>query len=377
MFSWQGWSAARLSFAVLLGVLGNPALAQAASPVGTWDCILSGHRAGTAYLTFINAGESTSRGTFSGIEVLVPNNPKPTDVGDARNGGGGDGDTRGGTTTPPPTPGQQIFGYNGPNGPWALDNQGRTIGQFIEVSQLEDCVTNAFPVSTNNIPPISGDFCVPSTNTSITTTTNSVPISANIDGCITTPIGTNIDGTIFTNQTICTTIEVVCYTNMVNCSAITNAISFVGRVVPGRRLTLICTTPFGRTVYQGVPAKVLPDISGDWYGTKTQARIAYQELPITLSPTSDPSLLQFPNVYDVVGAGPGYSYHGNAVLSSRSRISFVFGMDPPLPTDPVTVVRAVTGPFNARRIIALTRGYDQPGGIFTNPVSFKATRFAQ
>lgn len=135
-----------------------------------------------------------------------------------------------------------------------------------------------------------------------------------------------------------------------------------------KRLTLVATTPFGKTLYRGVPAQELQDISGDWYGVKTQNGVAFQEFFSLSNP--------FFNIYDVVGAGPGYSYHGVAMLSSRKKISFAFGMDPPLPTDPVTVVRAVTGPFNVRKIEAKTRGYDQPSGVFTNRISFKAARFA-
>ena len=43
-----------------------PAAAQFASPVGTWDCVVSGSENGIAYLTF-NADY-----TFNGYEVLTP-----------------------------------------------------------------------------------------------------------------------------------------------------------------------------------------------------------------------------------------------------------------------------------------------------------------
>ena len=345
----KSWTAAGLVFAVLLGVYGKPASAQAAHPVvGTWDCILSGPRGGTAYLTFFEDEESMNHGTFIGYEVMVPKHPKPTDIGDAR---GGEGEDRGGGTTPR-VRGQQIFGAETPNGSWALDNAGRTIGHFIEVSALENCVTNAFPTSTNGAPP----------------SPDPTPFTNSISGdefCVTAPID------LTTNSLGNYNMQTICYTNIIICEALTNAISFVGKVVPGKRLTLISTTPFGKTAYRGVPAQGLPDISGDWFGTKKQAGTTYQEF-LTLSPSGFP----FPNIYDVVGAGPGYSYQGHAVLSSRKSISFVLGMDPPLPTDPVTVVRAVTGPFNVKNIAAVTRGFDQPGGVFTNRITFKATRFA-
>ena len=83
------------------------------------------------------------------------------------------------------------------------------------------------------------------------------------------------------------------------------------------------------------------------------------------------------NIYGVSLEGPGYTYSGIAILSSKKKLSFALGRDPVLPTDPVTAVRAVTGPFNPRKIEANTRGYDQPAGVFTNRITFKATRFAE
>ena len=531
-----------LAFLACLLLLSSAA-AGPASPVGVWDCVLSGHRTGTAYFEFDDDG------TFFVVEALVPNKPKPGEVAEARNDRNGGGDaTRGGFTTPDPAfqPSPQIFGSEVTDGRWFLDNKGRLIGYFIEVSALENCKTNTFvidtstfsstfpfsetnkstfcitsPIATNTVfdtnifsgtIPISGTntpagniLCVTSTTATNTVfgtntftsvmpinvtntiapniscvinsigtnvfaigtniytsegrivstntfldTTNVVcitlPIATNAFSfytntyvtnvltiqeivtntangnvvIITSPIGTNFDSVpisytnqetyytfnyteqticykseyleqticatntytgqticatnTYTGQTICNTTtyteQTLCYTNIIICSAITNAISFVGKVVPDKRITLVCTTPFGKTLYRGVPFQELQDISGDWYGVKTQNGVAYQEF-FSLSNG-------FANIYDVGGAGPGYSYHGIAILSSRNKISFVFGMDPPLPTQPVTVVRAVTGPFNRKNVEANTRGYDQPGGgTFTNRISFKATRFAQ
>ena len=119
-------------------------VAAQSSPTGTtWDCVLSGHRQGTAYLEFYKDF------TFSGLEVLVPNKPKANEVGVGRNDGSEV--TRGGIIAPPVgfQPGPQIYGSEPMEGRWGFDNKGQIIGQFIEVSPLESCVTNTFPLFTN------------------------------------------------------------------------------------------------------------------------------------------------------------------------------------------------------------------------------------
>jgi hypothetical protein len=65
------------------------------------------------------------------------------------------------------------------------------------------------------------------------------------------------------------------------------------------------------------------------------------------------------------------------ILSSKKKMSFVVGIDPPNPTNAVEVVRAVTGPFNPNNVSANMKGLEQPGGTITNQISFKANRFAQ
>src|SRR5947209_11632836 len=66
----------RAVFSVLLVLGVNENLqAQNDSPVGTWDCVISGARNGLAYLTF--SGDING-GTFAGYEVLVPKSvPSP------------------------------------------------------------------------------------------------------------------------------------------------------------------------------------------------------------------------------------------------------------------------------------------------------------
>src|SRR5262245_54633035 len=96
----------------------------APSPVGTWDCLLSGHRTGTAYFQFFDDG------TFFVLETLVPNKPRVNETGEARNDG--DADLRSGTHTPTVKPplSQQLFGIGAVDGLWDFDNKGRIIGEF-------------------------------------------------------------------------------------------------------------------------------------------------------------------------------------------------------------------------------------------------------
>src|SRR5437879_2454198 len=54
---------------LLLGLIGSTQ-AQISSPVGTWDCVISGAKNGVAYLTFSN--ETNGGGTFYARMIAVP-----------------------------------------------------------------------------------------------------------------------------------------------------------------------------------------------------------------------------------------------------------------------------------------------------------------
>src|SRR5438132_10801227 len=61
-----------LLLAALFWVAAPPAgQAQDRSPVGSWNCVISGSRNGLAYLNFSSDPEG---GSFEGFEVLVPKN---------------------------------------------------------------------------------------------------------------------------------------------------------------------------------------------------------------------------------------------------------------------------------------------------------------
>jgi len=79
-------------------------------------------------------------------------------------------------------------------------------------------------------------------------------------------------------------------------------------------------------------------------------------------------------VYQVDGQGPNYSYtNGIAMLSSQKRIAFALGV-----TDGAgfETVRAVGGPFNLRRLNAISKGIEAPSGLIgsTNRVTFQITK---
>ncbi len=131
----------------------------------------------------------------------------------------------------------------------------------------------------------------------------------------------------------------------------------------------MASTPFGHVTYRGVPLVPLADISGSWYGVKKlKNKETFNEF-FTMTSAGQ-------NIYDVTGAGPDYSYTGSAILSAQKKIAFVFGMTPIPATDPVTVVRAVVGSFNAKKVSGATHGWDQPDGPFTDPMRFDAFRLA-
>ncbi len=145
----------------------------------------------------------------------------------------------------------------------------------------------------------------------------------------------------------------------------TNAISFVGKVVPGKRLTLVASTSFGKVSYRGTPFVSMPDLSGSWSGFKTQNGQSFLEF-LTLTPSG------IPNIYTVDGQGPGYIYSSPVsvcMVSSHKQIGFSVVEIGGSNTN--GLLRATLGSFvNSKSMIgAKTKGIIEPG---TN-VRFNAT----
>lgn len=299
-----------------------------ASPVGTtWEVVMSARHQGLAYITF--SGDGTNDSTFSVASILVPKPlPQPSTSSDDGRGTGGDDSRNGGSTngTPALPAHTNIFGFgmipraDSPgtevdSGHWGFDWHGRLVGFYTDVSGYSVCVTNTVLV-----------------NTDLGVVTNIV----------------------------------------IECSRVTNAISFVGTVVPGKRLTLLASTPDGKSVFTGVPvATNLPDISGQWTGTKVDRTLPYSEF-FTLT-RNDPSQ----NTYAINGTGPGYFYAGTAILSKSGKFGFAAQINPPTsPTDLDTEVhvRAVFGTFNKRKPSFNTTGLDQGSNDPDNRIRFNGTR---
>src|SRR5437588_2390492 len=137
-------AAAALSLSAL--GLGQSALAQFATPVGTWDFVMSGNRVGVAYITFFDDS------TFSGYEIIVPKRSNPDQLTEARNfetetrSGIPTGGT-GGSTGSSSTAATNIFGLEHVSGPWGFDVKGRVIGSFLE-TLVGTCTTNIVVSST-------------------------------------------------------------------------------------------------------------------------------------------------------------------------------------------------------------------------------------
>ena len=281
----------------------SPAGAQFLSPVGTWDFVESGSRDGLAYITF------SSDFSFFGYEVLTTTRIHGGSGISESRGLTGD-DTRNGPTTPPVSAGgTNVFGFLPITGTWGYDVKGRVIGFFPE----------AFDGS-----------CSTNTVISSVTETNG--------GVITTTFSTN---------------------TVVDCSGRTNGVNFVGKVTPNKRFTLASTTAGGKVTFRGVPFVTLTDISGPWYGNKISSGQASTEF-FSLSPSD-----LLPNMYFVDGSGAGYSYSGNAILSSQKKLAIVSSAG-----ETNLVLRSVLGPFNPKKQTAHLKGLEQGDGVVTNIISF-------
>src|SRR2546423_4178587 len=207
--------------AAVAGLLlsGAAAVAQPfASPVGTtWDVLLSGNRSGVGFIDFADDG------SFTITEFVVPNVPSASSgsVVDEGRGFGGD-DSRNGfvfassSSSSVGVPTIVIFGEGTAAGRWGFNSQGNLIGFFSEVS---------------------GEIC----------TTNEVVVT------------NSVDGTITTNENR-------------HCTFNTNEVSFSGKVVAGRHITLSCTTGGRRTLYRGLPQITLTNIAGSWYCNRIETR---------------------------------------------------------------------------------------------------------
>jgi hypothetical protein len=116
-------------------------------------------------------------------------------------------------------------------------------------------------------------------------------------------------------------------------NSVTNSVSFVATVVPGKRLTLVAATSNGKVTYKGVPYRqIMPSLSGSWYGTKQAKKQSFTEFYTFVSMADSnpfeagyPDLSGYPGIYYTLdGSGPGYDIVGFSMLSSQKKIAFTF-----------------------------------------------------
>jgi hypothetical protein len=290
---------------LLSGISGHAATPQ--SPVGNdWDCLISGgSQQGIAYLTF--SGDNT----FVGYRVLVGKNlTSIPSTPEGRNSGGDDGRTgTSGSSTNSSTSRSvtNLFGFDRVHGDWQFDDRGRIIGRFVEV--------------------VGGGQTVCTTNENITT----------VDSTTTVPV-TNPDGSV----TYYTTNVTIFVTNAATVTCVTNTgtpfgVSFLGKAVTGKRLSLAASTVNGKITYSGIPARTdLPDLSGSWSATKLEnQQWFYDTFSLTSFADGNPFPENFPDVgnykniyFSIDGTEPNAVFEAIGMLSARKKIGFVFSTSP-------------------------------------------------
>jgi hypothetical protein len=318
------------------------AVAAQQSPVGTtWDCLLSGSgQQGIAFLTFSNDF------TFTGYQLLVGKQSAASSIGDdGRNIGGGVGRGISLDGSAPSGGGSSstVFGFGSVSGPWDYDVKGRVVGYFVELLNQETTITTNQTVTIEVTWYTNYDY----------TTTPPTPL----------PVRTE---TTSTNVTYVT-----------NSIATTNAVSFSAKVVPGKRLTLASSTPFGKVTYKGIPQKpISTPISGTWQGIKKENNQDILEFFNLL-----PSVVQ--NVYVTTnGNGPDVKFGGVSMVSVQKKMGFAFQSFTGLGTNsiPIDVEGSIVGgtpsatfgpvSYPKQGAKANTKGFEEPA----TPIKFQAQR---
>jgi len=133
-------------------------------------------------------------------------------------------------------------------------------------------------------------------------------------------------------------------------NTVTNSVSFVASVVPGRRMTLKGSSGIGKVQFRGVPFTGVPDISGPWSGQMEKGNQTFTEL-------FDISFAG-PFHFDVIGDGPTYSFDGLALVSSQGAIAMHTSYDTGSNS---FLARVVAGKFNFKAFKASLRGTEGDG----------------
>jgi hypothetical protein len=355
-----------LATAALLAVVAPAAQAvtQPKNPVGQWDCVMSGN--GQNGIMFLNITEdidtTTGLPTFEALYIQAGHTKFQTGRSSST-GTGRDGSSASAFTNL--YGGGFVFGSAGPvanngtgddwlgdsrgnRGNWFFNSKGQVVGSFYTILNANNRITNYFQTC------IDEPLTIP--------LTGGGSFNIEVSFCFTNPVfvtnypwaapppSTEVG---FTNLT---------FTNSnftVGSSGLTNNVSFIGKVVPGKRITLMGSSAFGRFTITGVPlapiSTALPVDGFFWTGTKSENGFTTVE-QFGLFPTP------IQNAYLVSGQGPSYTYGSGTdlgselcLISAKKKIAFSiaeFGVG----TAPGTVVsvnlRGTCGQFiNTKKAI--------------------------
>lgn len=363
--------------ALLFGIATFSIPAEAApfdSPaLNNWDCVTTGAgQDGISFLSFSTDVDTNGLYMFNGYFLVAGkkglgsnSNGRPGSLGVGR---GGSGSTN--TTI------VNLYGGGPINGNWFFDEKGRIVGSFytivnatgIQTNYLESCITTniTFTVlnSTNGIDYITStnvEFCF----------TNGPTFQTNFAWTV---LNTN-DNTLNTYSQTFTFENTNFNTSLLGA---TNSVSFIGTVIPNKRLTLVASTSYGRLTFKGVP---LSDVTiagttsldgSSWIGYKKVNNVSYLE-HFNLSASI------VPNLYLVNGTSATYTYanpidpqdQSFCLVSSQGKIGFYI-VEFPLGAS-LGNSRTTIGNFiNTRKTTgAQTVGAEEPE--LSTPVHFNAT----
>src|SRR5215831_447904 len=230
--------------ALLVCGLGVSNAAAPVTPVGTWDCTLTGAHGqkGLAFLTFSDDGTNRS---FDGFEILVANPTTSTpELNNVRNDGTEQGrETVAATTSTGSTNTlQTLIGFGEISGPWTFDSKGRVVGFFVQLVNASGNVTNYSTMCFSNQVTFTTNF-PGSTNGTLFG-----PV--NLSFCFdTATFSTNVTFTEPTNASFTFTLQNTNFTVGPSTVQQTNQISFTGKVSSSKHITLKCSSTFGNLTY--------------------------------------------------------------------------------------------------------------------------------
>ena len=314
-----------LTTAALLAVVAPAAQAvtQPSSPEGQWDCVITG--AGQSGIIFLNFTTDTDINTgLPTFEGLIAQAGRKRPASGSTSGsrttssasftnvfGGGFISGSAGDVNHNGDP-EWLEDSRGHRGSWFFNSKGQVIGSFYTVVNATGNVTNFFDTCIDEFVPIA--------------LTNGNTFFAPVQFCFTAPVvATNYPwGPASDGETGTIFLSFVNTNFTVGAAGVTNNVSFVGKVVQGKRLTMVGNSLFGKFTISGVPlvpvTTALPVDGFFWTGVKVQDGAKYAEQFTLLA---DPII---PNVYSVSGQGPSYTYNGTnsyCMISSKKRIAFV------------------------------------------------------